>query len=225
MKVFSKVTLLASLVVGTLLTQPAIAGGSSKGVAVTIPRSSQALRNAYIRSSNEQTSTASEPAVDGQSFTTFRLPELTQKKSHVLACERKPDIMGAEIADAVGRPHKWLVVKDGLGNTIHAAGLGNKRGVPGANGQSSPDWPLSKSFIRDHSTENPRSCVAVPNADPSCVVSKSPLGKYEGRWVPFYNDCNKFVDRTVESCQLPHVSPRQASLPGPRIPSDPFSNW
>jgi hypothetical protein len=120
-------------------------------------------------------------------------------------CERKPDIVGGLVADALGRPHKWLIVEDPFGNTIHAPGLGNKLGVPGANGQASPDWPLSKTFIRDHGTEVPRSCKALPAVDPLCVIQKTPYKQYEGRWVPFTNDCNSFSQRTINACQVPNL--------------------
>ena len=121
----------------------------------------------------------------------------------VKECERKPDMFGGPVADAVGRPHKWLVVEDAFGNPIHAPGLGNKRGVPGADGQSSFDLPLSKVFVRNHTNEVPRSCTTLPNVDPFCVIAKTPYNLYEGRWFPFANDCNSFTRRTLDACLMP----------------------
>lgn len=138
---------------------------------------------------------------------------------HVKVCEREPNILGGKVADMVGRPHKWMVVEDDFGSTVHAPGLGNKRGVPGANGQSSPDCPLSRSYVRDHTDEIPRSCKPFPAVDPQCIVSKTPYNNYERRWMPFINDCNSFVDRTVDACRLPNlrtsvlINPRPANSP------------
>ncbi len=124
---------------------------------------------------------------------------------HVKVYERVPNIPGGKLADAVGRPHQWIIVEDNLGNTVHAPGLGNKRGVPGAGGQSSPDWPFTNTFITNHAHQTPRTFRRFPAVDPECVIADTPYERYEGRWVPYINDCNNFVDRTIQACQLPNL--------------------
>lgn len=132
----------------------------------------------------------------------------------VKECERKPEIFGSTLADAIGRPHKWFVVEDSTGRSVHAPGLGNKVGVPGAGGQSYPDWPLSKTYLRDHSNEIARSCRPLTNVDPYCVLGRTPYGRYEGRWFPLVNDCNTFASRTLDACKLnPWPVPFTQSVP------------
>ncbi len=125
----------------------------------------------------------------------------------VKECEREVHVMGpvgGAVAGAVGRPHKWLVIQDTAGNIVYAPGLGNADGVPGANNPLSPDIPGAPTYIRDHSGESPRSCKQFPAVDPYCVISTTPYGLYQGRWVPFWNDCNTFTRNKLDACQFPN---------------------
>lgn len=141
----------------------------------------------------------------------------------VKECERKPDIVGGKVADALGRPHKWLVVEDRFGNIVHAPGLGNKQGVPGANGQTFPDCLLSKTYIRNHSNDVPRSCKLLPTVDPICVISKTPYNRYVGGFWPYINDCNTFTQRTINACQMPNFSASPLWNPRPNTVWNQFS--
>ncbi len=132
----------------------------------------------------------------------------------VWRCERVPSIpVVGRLMDAIGHPHQWLIIRDPVGNVIHAPGLGNVAGVPGTKGQW--DLPLSKTFIKNHQTDTARTCTPFPVVDPLCVVLRTPYNQYQGRWLPFVNDCNTFAQRTINACQLPAnlplLNPKQAT--------------
>lgn len=119
----------------------------------------------------------------------------------VKLCQRTPEIPLGGLMAKFGKYHQWLVVESHDGAIIHAAGLGTRRGVPGANGQTSPDWPYTKTFIVDHRKEPTRDCRNLPGIDPMCVKSQTPLGKSAGPWIPLRNDCNTFVRRVIDKCE------------------------
>jgi hypothetical protein len=151
-------------------------------------------------------SALSTPSTQVESSPTLPRSPTASDALHVKMCERVSNIPGGKLADGVGRTHHWLIVQDRFGNTIHAAGMGNNQGIPGAGGQSSPDCPLARTFIRNHVGEIPRTCRAFPAIDPLCVISKTPYNQYAGRWLPYLNDCNTFARSTLNACQMPNLS-------------------
>jgi hypothetical protein len=133
------------------------------------------------------------------------LPVLTCSYSNagsdkVRLCRRTPEIPLGSLMAKFGKFHQWLVVEDRKGKIVHAAGLGTGRGVPGANRQSSPDIPYTKTCIVDHRNEPSRDCKYLSGIDPQCVRSETPFGKPTGPWIPLINDCNTFVVGIMEKC-------------------------
>ena len=105
-----------------------------------------------------------------------------------------PNILGGELASFVGKYHKWI-------KTDHyEMGMGNENGVPGENGQTSPDMPFSPTYVVDHSGRTYIGEIEYPDVDEECVNSYLIMYSYLGLWTPLVNDCNSYVDRIIHLC-------------------------
>ena len=137
----------------------------------------------------------------GKLVSTIGDSQQNHSADRVQICQREAQVLFGGLAARFGKYHQWLVVEGRDGAIIHAAGLGTRRGVPGAKGQTSPDLPYTKTFIVDHRNEPSKDCRYIPGIDPLCVKSQTPLGKSAGPWIPLRNDCNTFVRRVIDKCE------------------------
>ncbi|MDR1011428.1 MAG: hypothetical protein LBM04_09965, partial [Opitutaceae bacterium] len=121
----------------------------------------------------------------------------------VLRVSEPADLPGGQIAAKMGIYHQWIAVyKDG--KLVTAAGLGNQEGVPGENGQRSPDSPYaSHGYVVDHAhrMSNPGIITKpVYYIDPVAALSyitDSNIGRDQGSWIFQKNDCNTWVDSVI----------------------------
>jgi hypothetical protein len=107
---------------------------------------------------------------------------------------------GGLLAD-IGLKHQWIKTSDGL-----EAGMGNRNGVPGDHGQTSPDLPFTPTKVVDHtgrSNDPTATAQRVSGVDPADVKAWLQPGRPTGPWIPGINDCNSFV-RGVVSASTPH---------------------
>ena len=124
----------------------------------------------------------------------------------------KADVCFGGGAAELGIYHMWIKTDK------YEAGLGNQNGVPGENGQSSPDCPCSKTFVRDHTNRDYINQHKVENAIENCVNAyiSSNLNQYQGRWIPLYNDCNAYVKNIISNC-TPQKILKRIDVSGARI--------
>jgi hypothetical protein len=125
------------------------------------------------------------------------IPPQAPLTPQVYICQRKADICGGSLLAGLGLYHEWIVIVNPGGSQI-AGGMGNGNGVPGANGQTSPDWPYSKTYVVNHAGQPETQCYPVA-ADPDCVASKIQSGRYTGRW-SCTNNCNTFASDIISQC-------------------------
>lgn len=107
-----------------------------------------------------------------------------------------PNIPGGQLAGTLGFQHQWITTSNG-----QSAGMGNMQGVPGENGQTSPDLPLSPTQVVDHTGRVPQTTIVIDGVDRQALSEWLQPGRQTGPWVPFCNDCNTFVRDVIENSQ------------------------
>jgi hypothetical protein len=124
------------------------------------------------------------------------------------------------IGHSLGVDHQWLAVYED-GGLLGAAGLGNLQGVPGANGQQSPDSPyVTMAYVKDHSNRMGDPGITtqpVYFVDPTSVLSYirlADVNRNQGPWALGTNDCNTWVRDVIRNStpQLQQIP--QFSTPG-----------
>jgi len=153
------------------------------------------------------------------SNSTAGLPANVSANGHtvLLVIEEAQFRVVGPIASRLGADHQWLAVyKDG--NLLGAAGLGNLQGVPGANGQRSPDSPyVSMGYVKDHANRMDSPSIRtqpVYFVDPTSVLSYirlAEVNRNQGPWALGTNDCNTWcreviTNSTPQRRQLPQIS-------------------
>lgn len=99
-----------------------------------------------------------------------------------------------------GLYHQWVESSDGR----TSSGMGNQRGVPGENGQKSPDLPFSPTRVVNHSGRFFEHSRLIHGVDSAAFKEWTRLGQATGPWTPLLNDCNVFV-RDVVKNSTPHT--------------------
>jgi RHS repeat-associated protein len=116
-----------------------------------------------------------------------------------------PDIPFGNAAAAIGKQHQWITTDTG-----YSSGMGNAQGVPGENGQNSPDLPYSSTMVVDHTGRISQSQRNVSGIDMDALASYLQPGLKTGPWIPLFNDCNTYVDTAIQK-STPHYQGRPAS--------------
>jgi RHS repeat-associated protein len=110
-----------------------------------------------------------------------------------------PDLPGGNAMAAQGKYHQWIMTEDG-----REVGMGNAQGVPGENGQSSPDLPYSATQTVDHSGRDSLPVMQVySGVNLDALDSWLALGQDTGPWSPGANDCNTWVEKVINA-STPH---------------------
>jgi hypothetical protein len=116
------------------------------------------------------------------------------------------DIPGGSAAAGVGLYHQWIIA-DGV-----EAGLGTAEGVPGENGQTSPDMPVvTDTYVVDHTGRDFEFATVYRGLDVPTVRKRLKVGRRVGKFVPLVNDCNDFVEDVVSAAAVPEESGRLPS--------------
>ena len=116
-----------------------------------------------------------------------------------------PDIPFGSAAAAIGKQHQWITTDTG-----YSSGMGNAQGVPGENGQNSPDLPYSSTMVVDHTGRLSQSQRNVSGVDMDALASYLQPGLKTGPWIPLVNDCNTYVNKAIIN-STPHYQGRPAS--------------
>ena len=147
--------------------------------------------------------------------------KLTEIEStwEVLRVGEVADLPGGGFADAVlDKRHEWLAVyKDG--ELVAAAGLGNRAGIPGEGGQSSPDSSyVAKTFVVDHASRMSSDNLVitkVSGVDAQAVLSHlNRTGYGKGPWSLGKNDCNTWCDSVIQRATPQRIVNPVMSSPG-----------
>ena len=123
-----------------------------------------------------------------------------------------PNIPGGRLMRNLGFRHQWLVTAESR------AGMGNKVGIPGENGQTSPDLPFSPTYVRSHDGRQPETWHQVSGVDLRALNTWMKEGRPTGPWTPLVNDCNTYVGQSIRE-STPHdvrIQDLSRSLPGHR---------
>lgn len=104
---------------------------------------------------------------------------------------------GGLMADA-GLYHQWITTSSG-----QSAGMGNMNGVPGENGQTSPDLPFSPTQVVDQTGRVPTSTQTYTGVDQGAISTYLTVGTATGAWVPGLNDCNTYAQGAIYN-STPH---------------------
>jgi hypothetical protein len=127
------------------------------------------------------------------------------------------------LAARLGKYHQWLAVYNN-GILVKAAGLGNDKGVPGANGQNSPDVPyISHGYVDDHGDRMHDvgiSTSPVFGVDATAVLAYLNLSQthYDtGQWSLGENDCNTWVRMVID-----RSTPQWVETPQFKSPTSPY---
>lgn len=105
----------------------------------------------------------------------------------------KAQLPGGGLMEKVGLYHQWI---DG---PHFSAGMGNLRGVPGENGQTSPDLPFSPTQVVNHHGRDYQHSRFVRGLDSGALKAWTEEGRRTGPWTPVLNDCNTFVHRAIKN--------------------------
>ncbi len=121
-----------------------------------------------------------------------------------------PNITGGNIAASFDKYHQWIETSE------YISGLGAGHGVPGENGQSTPDLPGSPTYVVDHTGRESAFSTRVTGVDIEVLNTYLEPGQRVGSWLPILSDCNTFVDAIGNSTPRPRIIPVQ-SQPGETV--------
>lgn len=132
------------------------------------------------------------------------------KPGRVFIFGATPQLPGGRLMSALDLKHQWIVTSD------QQVGMGNRRGVPGENGQSSPDMPFSPTYTVDHRGRRPEVIREVQGVDLPTLKTWLEVGQPLGPWTPLLNDCNTFAERAVRESTPHTVIPQslRRAIPG-----------
>ena len=117
------------------------------------------------------------------------------------------NLPGGSTMSAAGFQHQWITTDKGA-----SAGMGNQRGVPGENGQTSPDMPGASTQVVDHTGRVPANQQNIPGVDMDALASYMKPGTPTGPWIPGVNDCNTYVKNAIQK-STPHRGGRGRGSP------------
>ncbi len=139
-------------------------------------------------------------------------PFLPKSSCQVYICSRVAQIPGGAYgAEWCGEYHQWIVIVGPPKMSIvigpsgvlipvfvpdkTSIGMGNDRGVPGG----CPDLPyITPTCCVDHSKEPEDFRTYCMFVDVECLKSHLKEGRKTGKWAPFTNDCNTFVEDAIQ---------------------------
>jgi hypothetical protein len=104
------------------------------------------------------------------------------------------NIPGGGLLNSLGVQHQWINTNTGL-----SGGMGNQQGVPGENGQTSPDLPFSPTQVVDHTGRTPSTTQTYTGLDPTTVDLYLQQGQPTGPWIPKVNDCNTWTEKVIDN--------------------------
>jgi hypothetical protein len=80
-----------------------------------------------------------------------------------------PNIPGGRLAGALGFQHQWISTSTGL-----SAGMGDARGVPGENRQTSADLPFTPTFTVNHAGRVPQTTQSITGVKEQLTLGFNP---------------------------------------------------
>ena len=150
----------------------------------------------YARSHNGNSASSQKPSPSsssGQGFTVRIKREPKSRLVDVHVRNAKAQLPGGGLMEKAGLYHQWI---DGPGIS---AGMGNMRGVPGENGQTSPDMPFSPTQVVNHHGRKFQKSQFVHGLDSGALKAWTQEGRRTGPWTPLLNDCNSYVRETIKN--------------------------
>jgi hypothetical protein len=136
----------------------------------------------------------------GTQFDSLQFPQWDPNGFAIYLNSAPANIIGGSFLSWLGFNHQWISTTDG-----QAAGMGNMQGVPGANGQTSPDLPFTATQVVSHVNVGrvPTSVQTYTNVDQAAIDTYLVVGTPTGPWVPLFNDCNTWAQTAITN-STPH---------------------